>query len=143
MTRRLAATVIVRDPSTGADVMYRKGDVPAEWAAAAITNPNAWEAEEESGDDPGVVVADSDAPTGTDEVGDETPSGVEVAAPAGDDPADVDEAAGEYGDLTVAELRAEIKARNEARGDEESLIPVDMVKADLVAALVADDLSGD
>lgn len=43
-----------------------------------------------------------------------------------------------YGDLTVAELRDEIEQRNEGR-DEGDLIPSDGKKADLVAALEADD----
>lgn len=45
---------------------------------------------------------------------------------------------GGYESMTVADLRAEIESRNEGR-EEEDLIPSDGKKADLVAALSADD----
>lgn len=45
---------------------------------------------------------------------------------------------GGYESMTVADLRAEIESRNEGR-EEEDLIPSDGKKADLVAALAADD----
>lgn len=48
------------------------------------------------------------------------------------------EAGSKYDGAKVAELRAEIDRRNQGR-DEASLIPTDGVRADLVAALVADD----
>jgi hypothetical protein len=53
-------------------------------------------------------------------------------APAADDPADIYEAA------TVAELKDEIADRNKTRA-EDNQIPSTGNKADLVAALVADD----
>lgn len=43
-----------------------------------------------------------------------------------------------YESMTVADLRAEIESRNEGR-EEADLIPSDGKKADLVAALDADD----
>ena len=51
-----------------------------------------------------------------------------------------DDSGGEdgYESMTVADLRAEIESRNEGR-EEEDLIPSDGKKADLVAALAADD----
>ena len=52
---------------------------------------------------------------------------------AGEDPA-----AEGYESKTVADLRAEIKARNEGR-DDESRVSGDGNKADLIAALEADD----
>lgn len=53
---------------------------------------------------------------------------------------EVDDNGGEgvYESMTVADLRAEIESRNEGR-EEENLIPSDGKKADLVAALAADD----
>lgn len=45
---------------------------------------------------------------------------------------------GGYESMTVADLRAEIESRNEGR-EEVDLIPSDGKKADLVAALDADD----
>lgn len=45
---------------------------------------------------------------------------------------------GGYESMTVADLRAEIESRNEGR-EEGDLIPSDGKKADLVAALAADD----
>lgn len=45
---------------------------------------------------------------------------------------------GGYGSMTVSELKAEIAARNEGR-DEADLVPDEGKKADLVAALEADD----
>ena len=52
----------------------------------------------------------------------------------------VDDSGGEggYESMTVADLRAEIESRNEGR-EEVDLIPSDGKKADLVAALDADD----
>ena len=52
--------------------------------------------------------------------------------------ADGEPAAEGYESKTVAELRAEIKARNEGR-DDESRVSGDGNKADLIAALEADD----
>ena len=45
---------------------------------------------------------------------------------------------GSYSDLKVVDLKAEIESRNEGR-DEDALISLDGVKADLVAALETDD----
>lgn len=52
--------------------------------------------------------------------------------------ADGEPAAEGYESKTVAALRAEIKARNEGR-DDESRVSADGNKADLIAALDADD----
>ena len=63
--------------------------------------------------------------------GDDAPEAKTIDA--GEDPASEG-----YESKTVAELRAEIKARNEGR-DDESRVSGDGNKADLIAALEADD----
>ena len=49
---------------------------------------------------------------------------------------------GSYQDRTVSDLRAEIDTRNEDRDDEDLIVPDGTKKADLVAALEADDAEG-
>lgn len=63
----------------------------------------------------------------------------------GDEPAEAEfeaSAATPYASMTVADLRGEIKARNEDR-DEDTRIATDGNKADLVEALEADDESAE
>lgn len=43
MGRRLAATVVLPDPTTGTPVVFEAGSEPAAWAADLITNPKAWD----------------------------------------------------------------------------------------------------
>lgn len=45
----------------------------------------------------------------------------------------------DYNDLKVDELNAEIDARNEEKDEDEQIVPESSKKADLIAALVADD----
>ena len=94
----------------GAHVVLSPGDEVPDWAAEQITNPDA---------------VDDDAP-----------------APEASDtePADGPVSPANYESLTVVELRARIKARNEGR-DDASRVPGDGNKADLIAALEADDES--
>ena len=62
--------------------------------------------------------------TGWRQVRDHTPEPVEVAG---------------YQSLTVAELEAEIKARNDGRDADEHIAPASKRKGDLIDALEADD----
>lgn len=116
MGRRLAGFVHVTNPETGAAAVFGPDDELPAWASNAITNEKAW-----AGDVAGAGEGDGDV------------------AGAGEDAGDVEEhAERSYDDMRVAELRALIGERNEGR-DEADLIPDDGVKADLVAALEADD----
>jgi hypothetical protein len=54
------------------------------------------------------------------------------------EPVPVEEKAGP----TVADLKAEIEARNAQRSDDSQIVPASAKKADLVAALAADDAAG-
>lgn len=112
MGRRLAGFVHVTAPDGGAAVFGPDDELPA-WASKAIPNAKAW--------------ADDEGTQGA-------PEKAEVPAAANDDaPAD-------YQGMKVADLRALIAERNEGR-DEDDLIPDDGNKADLIAALEADDES--
>lgn len=121
MTRRLVTGVRVTGPD-GADVVVGPG-VPPDWAVEQITNGAAWE---DGGGEAGVLVLPDGGPG---EAREDNPA-PEVE---GDGDGGVD-----YGSMTVAELKAEISARNDVR-EEADRIPTDGVKADLVAALEADD----
>ena len=123
MGRGLASTVWVTHPDTGAAVRFVPGDTLPGWAEKAIPNAKAWT------DDDGAVtgvVENADGET-------------EEAVPGDPVPAD-DDAHADYRGMKVADLRALIADRNEGR-DEADLIPDDGTKADLVAALEADDES--
>lgn len=53
-----------------------------------------------------------------------------------------EEGSADYSKLKVADLQAEIDARNEGRAEEGQIVPDGDKKADLVAALEADDAQG-
>lgn len=113
MGRSLASTVWLTHPDTGAAVRFVPGDTLPGWAEKAIPNAKAW--------------ADDEGTQGA-------PEKAEVPAAANDD------AHADYQGMKVADLRALIEDRNEGR-DEDDLIPDDGNKADLIAALEADDES--
>ena len=158
MTGRLAASVRVRDPLTGRQQVFRPGDDLPSWARAAITNPAAWV---------GGVVPGAAAPVEPEPAASAESDGVEdggappeaplaepepdatapAALPSGDVDAVVEPEPVEFTDepdprdyeaMTVVALKAEIRSRNEGR-DDDDLIPADGNKADLIAALEADD----
>ena len=161
MTGRLAASVRVRAPLTGRQQVFRPGDDLPSWARAAITNPAAWvggvvpgaaapvepepavPAESDGVEDGG---ASPEAPPSVPEpdVSDATAS---AELPSGDVDTIVEPEPVEFTDepdprdyeaMTVVALKAEIRSRNEGRADDD-LIPADGNKADLIAALEADD----
>lgn len=78
--------------------------------------------------EPTVLVADSELPSWATEL-----VGEHVLT---------DDEPGGYGSMKVDELKAEIDSRNEGR-EEADLIPSDGRKADLIAALEADDESAE
>lgn len=127
MGRRVVSTVYVSHPETGEHVRVLAGDEAPDWVEAVATNPKVWEAETDAPADPGAEPGLGQEPAPDD------------AGPA-DAPADAPtEATGrDYATWTVVDLKAEIAARNDGRGDAEK-IPTDGNKADLVAALEADD----
>ena len=114
MGRRLAGFVHVTAPDGGAVVFGPDDELPA-WASKAITNEKAW-----AGDVAGAGEGAGDV------------------AGAGEGGSAEEHAERSYDDMRVADLKALIGERNEGRG-EADLIPDDGVKADLVAALEADD----
>ena len=134
--------------------MYRPGDDLPSWVAAAITNPAAWEGgvvpgapepEPASGDGVPEVPLDVPEPAAFDAAEPEPPieSGDATVQPdttPEPEPAEyVDEPdPRDYEAMTVVALKAEIRSRNEGRADDD-LIPADGNKADLIAALEADD----
>lgn len=150
MTRKLVTGVRVVDPD-GVTVVVGPGEAPA-WAVEQITNDAAWEDDGEDEvlvlpvDEPAAGRASEDEPSPESE----GESGAEVDVPvlpsdepaSGRDDTDTDpqveaEAVG-YESMTVAELKAEIGDRNSVR-ETADRIPTDGVKADLIAALEADD----
>lgn len=44
--------VLLRDPASGATVLFSGGDEPPDWAQAQVTNPAVWAPEPEVGDQP-------------------------------------------------------------------------------------------
>ena len=132
MGRRVVSTVYVSHPETGEHVRVLAGDEAPDWVEAAATNPKVWEAETDAPADPGAEPGLGQEPAADDYAG---PADAPAAAP---DEAP-DEATGrDYATWTVVDLKAEIAARNDGRDDAEK-IPTDGNKADLVAALEADD----
>jgi len=114
--KRLARYVHVTDDKGEQHVFGPDDDVPG-WAAKVITNPAAW------GDD-----SYEDAPLAP-----PTPSST-----SGDD--DGDGGVPAYGSMKKAELEAEVARRNEGREEVDHIqVGGNGTKADLVAALVADD----
>lgn len=135
MARRLASYVNVTDPQTGAPVTLGPDDELPEWAEEVITNPKAWAADEPS---PEESLATSV------EYQPETEPGASRAAEddlaAGGQPEDTETATGpDYEAMTVTDLRSEIRSRNEDGRDDDAKMSTDGVKADLIAALEADD----
>lgn len=65
-----------------------------------------------------------------------------VTADVWDQESSEDGNGGDYSDFKAADLKAEIERRNEGRG-EDDLIPTTGNKAELIAALVADDEAQD
>lgn len=110
--KSLKSNVWVGDPA----VLFLAGSTPPKEYADQITNPNAWEG--------GVAPEPEAAPQGGDD---------------GDSDGDGDNSKG-YGDLKVADLKAEIVKRNEGR-EEADLISLEGTKSVLAAALKADDES--
>lgn len=116
---RLVTTTRVTDPD-GVDVVIGPGEAP-EWAKSLVTNPAAW-----------------------DDTGDTSPEGTpEGASESGQGDGEPDtgpssEPGPDYASMTVAELRALVTERNAGRAPGER-IPADGAKADLIAALTADD----
>lgn len=111
MGAQLRGRVRVKHPDTGRVGWVGPGDCP-DWAVPLIRSGRAWV----DGTPPAVGETPTVASTDTD------------AEPLG------------YGSWTVATLKGEISSRNSTR-DEADRIPADGNKADLVAALEADDES--
>jgi len=65
--------------------------------------------------------------------------GSEGESDASEDPEDDEDDEIDYNDLTIPKLKAEIDARNEGREEDAMIVPESDKKADLVAALEADD----
>ena len=121
---KLATSVRVTDEG-GRHVVIAAGDEVPAWASKQIVNPKAWD-----GDDvPAWASKQIVNPKAWD--GDDAPEAKTIDA--GEDPASEG-----YESKTVADLRVEIKARNETRDDESRVSGVGN-KADLIAALEADD----
>ena len=128
MGRRVVTSVRVTSKEGGTVVLNAGDEVPA-WAESQITNPAVY------GDGQAEGVLSEYATV-------EAASAVESdsGAPFGDAAAESVETP-DYESMKVAELRDLIAARNAGR-PESALIPDDGVKADLVAALTADDAQG-
>ena len=143
--------------------MFRPGDDLPSWVRAAITNPAAWV----GGVVPGAAAPVEPAPTPAApaesdrvEAGGASPEAppsvpepdvsnatASAELPSGDVDTIVEPEPVEFTDepdprdyeaMTVVALKAEIRSRNEGR-DDDDLIPADGNKADLIAALEADD----
>ena len=117
---RLAAYVHVTDPEHGTAAFGPDDEVPA-WAEKHITNPKAWA-------DPPAPQAVDDDPDTEDEGDGDTPP-----AP----PADPEKPP--YGQWKVDQLREEISRRNDIRDADHIRVDEPGNKAELVAALQADD----
>ena len=118
MARRLASYVNVTDPQTGAPVTLGPDDEVPEWAEGVITNPRAWAADEPSPEE-------------------------SLATSVEYQPEDTETAtSSDYEAMTVTDLRSEIRSRNEDGRGDDAKMSTDGVKADLIAALEADDQAG-
>ena len=133
MARKLATDTRVQNPDTGEQVILKPGDEIPGWAEKLITNPAAWEQQEELAPDPDAQVLPESEPA---IARTEEEQNADAEQDAEQTPEQTDPSA--YEAMTVAELKAEIAFRNEGRTDADRL-STDGVKADLVAALVADD----
>lgn len=120
MGKRLAASVRVTDEG-GRQVVIPAGEEVPSWAVDQVTNEAAFEEPE------------VEAPVTA-----EAASVAEGEGGAAFEEYEGDTEAVDYDALTVADLKEEIRTRNEGRPDGDKL-PVDGVKAELVAALQADD----
>lgn len=128
MARKLVTDTRVQNPDTGDQVILKPGDEIPGWAEKLITNPAAWEQEDLAPDTDAQVLPEPEPAI--------TRAEEEQDVDAEQTPEQTDPSA--YEAMTVAELKAEIAFRNEGRTDADRL-STDGVKADLVAALVADD----
>ena len=137
MARRLASYVNVTDPETGAAATFGPDDELPEWAETVITNPKAWAAAEptpEASLEKSVEYQPETEPGASREAED---------LAAGGQPEDTETATGpDYEAMTVTDLRSEIRSRNEDGRDDDAKMSTDGVKADLIAALEADDQAG-
>lgn len=126
MTRRVVTSVRVAGPQ-GAQHVLAPGDEVPDWAVDQITNPAAFEDV-----DTDLVEVPGDAVT--------VEAASQVEGEGGQAFTEAAHAAGapDYTTMTVTELRDLIAARNEVRDDDDR-IPDTGKKADLVAALTADD----
>lgn len=126
-SKKLAYKVFVPDKDGEMQSFGPGDDVPG-WAAKQITNPSAWgdEAEETKFGPGGIVPAPGESTGADDTEGDEDPDG------------EID-----YSKLKKDELEAEVAKRNEARDDDVIEVGGTGTKADLAAALEADDTEGD
>lgn len=86
----------------------------------------------------GIKVRFADDPDGDFEVEDEEDEDEVEETEETEEESDEDEEV-DYNKFTVKELTAEIDARNEDRAEADEIVPDSALKADLVAALVADD----
>ena len=125
MGRRLAASVRVTGES-GASVVLAAGEELPGWAADQVTNPAAFVEDEPEGDDP------ADSP--------DEPSEDEPTTDGETGPDEVGET--DYSAMTVTDLRSVIRSRNEDGRGDDAKMSTDGVKADLIAALEADDRAG-
>lgn len=137
MARRLASYVNVTDPETGAAATFGPDDELPEWAEKVITNPKAWEAAEPTPEESleKSVEYQPETEPGASRKAEDTA--------AGGQPEDAETAPGpDYEAMTVTDLRSEIRSRNEDGRDDDAKMSTDGVKADLIAALEADDQAG-
>ena len=131
MGRKLARTVYVTGAS-GEQVRFSPGDDVPAWAEKAITNPKAWEGD-----------ADGEQPeqaTDDDQMAKYREWDGTIPSASQEDDTSNQDAERDYAAMTVLELRALIRTRNEGR-DEADRVSGDGNKADLIAALEADDES--
>lgn len=125
MGRRVATSVRVTDKD-GRNVVLSPGDELPEWATDQVTHDAAFA---EPAEEPQFVTAEAASAA-------EGEGGAAAAEYADEETADGGDVA--YGSMRVADLRALIEQRNEGRADEAQL-STEGSKADLIAALEADD----
>lgn len=125
MGRRVATSVRVTDKD-GRNVVLSPGDELPEWATDQVTHDAAFA---EPAEEPQFVTAEAASAA-------EGEGGAAAAKYADEETADGGDVA--YGSMRVADLRALIEQRNEGRADEAQL-STEGSKADLIAALEADD----
>ena len=126
MGRRVATSVRVTDKD-GRNVVLSPGDELPDWAADQVTHDAAFA---EPAEEPQFVTAEAASAA-------EGEGGAAFAEHTDEETSEeADDVA--YGSMRVADLRALIEQRNEGRADEAQL-STDGSKADLIAALEADD----